>query len=241
MERNKHLLKIRNAFGIALLLLLLWNLPAWAQNANPYRLDLISDTHSYDSLVITDPDNELVDLKEYIPGIVLDIRYATTNNFTGEQIYKSPDAYLKKPVASALENIQEELAHQGVGLKIFDAYRPYSATLKFYDVVKDTNFVAAPWHGSMHNRGCAVDLTIINLRTGKEMAMPTGFDDFTEKAAQSYDDLPKEVLKNRELLRKVMTGHGFEVYPPEWWHYNFRGCENSPILNLDFEQLKIKN
>ncbi len=115
----------------------------------------------------------LVDLQKYIPGVVLDIRYADTNNFTGTKIYTQPRAFLRKPAADSLLKIQQILAEKGLGLKIYDAYRPYAATLYFYEVYPDTTFVAAPWKGSIHNRGCAVDLSIINLESGSELKMPT--------------------------------------------------------------------
>jgi D-alanyl-D-alanine dipeptidase len=129
-----------------------------------------------------DPSKELVDLEKHIPGIVLDIRYATTNNFTGEKIYDIPKAYARKPVADALKRVQQDLSANGLGLKIFDGYRPYRATVKFYEVYRDTTYVASPYRGSRHNRGCAIDLTLIDLKTGEELKMPTGYDAFTRDA-----------------------------------------------------------
>lgn len=180
----------------------------------------------------------MVDLSLFVKGITLDVRYATTNNFTGEQIYEAPLAFVRQPVAEALKNVSEELALYGLGIKVFDAYRPYSATLKFYEVMKgDTNFVAAPWKGSRHNRGCAVDVTLIDINTGVELPMPTAFDDFTEKAAVDYPDLPDELLKNRKLLIDIMTKYGFETYAWEWWHYDFSGWENFDLMDISFESL----
>ncbi len=180
----------------------------------------------------------MVDLSGFIEGISLDIRYATTNNFSGEQIYEAPKAFARLPVAEALKKINEELATYGLGIKIFDAYRPYTATVKFYEVMQgDTNLVAAPWKGSRHNRGCAVDVTLININTGIELAMPTEFDDFTEKAAVDYTDLPEDVLKNRQLLIDIMTKYGFDTYPWEWWHYDFKGWEKYDILDISFASL----
>lgn len=209
-----------------------------AQKENPYHLGIVSDIAVYDSLLVVNPDNTLVDLELYIPGIVLDIRYATKINFTGQKVYEAPRAYIRKPVADSLAKIQNELKVNGLGLKIFDAYRPYSATLKFYEVYPDTNFVAAPWRGSMHNRGCAVDLTLIDLQTKKELEMPTPFDDFTDKAGQLYMDLPQIVLQNRQLLRDIMIKHGFLQYDPEWWHYNFKGWENFELMDISFGELQ---
>lgn len=201
------------------------------------ELGVISNPRMYLKLAEDFPDKKLVDLEEFIPGIVLDIRYATKHNFTRQKIYKQAKAFLRLPAAEALKKIQEELNGKGLGLKIFDAYRPYSATLKFYEVYPDTNFVAAPWYGSRHNRGCAVDLTIINLETGDELPMPTSFDDFSEKAGHDFLNLPETILSNRKLLRETMTNHGFSIYNYEWWHYDFIGWEHYELLDIPFDEL----
>ena len=110
----------------------------------------------YIESVKADPQKELIDLEKFVPGLVMDIRYATTNNFTGEKIYNMAKAYARRPVAESLKKIQEELKAQGLGIKMFDAYRPYKATVRFYEVYKDTTYVASPYRGSRHNRGCAI-------------------------------------------------------------------------------------
>lgn len=203
---------------------------------NPYNLDIIDTYEEYLASVAEDPDNELVNLETFIPGIVLDIRYATTNNFTGVQIYTEPKAYARKPVAEALLEIQNELAEQNLGIKIFDAYRPYAATLYFYEVYHDTTFVASPKSGSNHNRGFAIDLTLINKETGEDLEMPTGFDSFTPQAAVDYPDLPENVLKNRAILVNVMTSHGFTTYKDEWWHFNFAKDRNKyKIVDIPYD------
>ena len=181
-----------------------------------------------------DSNKKLVEIKKYIPGIVLDIRYATTNNFTHHVMYNQARAFARLPVVRALQQVEAELETKGLGLKIYDAYRPYSITVKFYQVTPDTNFVADPKKGSKHNRGCAVDLSLINLKTGKELNMPTGFDSFSKKAAANYPHLSKEQLANRELLKAVMQAHGFKVIPTEWWHYDFNGWQNYPLLDVPF-------
>jgi D-alanyl-D-alanine dipeptidase len=109
--------------------------------------------------------------------------------------------------------------------------------VKFYEVYPDTNFVAAPWKGSVHNRGCAVDLTLVILQTGKQLEMPTPFDDFTEKAAHSYMNLPDQVLKNRQILKDIMTKHGFLIYEAEWWHYDFKDWKSYKLMDISFEEL----
>jgi D-alanyl-D-alanine dipeptidase len=193
----------------------------------------------YRQSVKADPRKELIDLTKFIPGIVLDIRYATTNNFTGEQIYNLARAYARKPVAEALKKIQDDLSHEGLGIKIFDAYRPYKATVKFYEVYRDTTYVASPYRGSRHNRGCALDLTIIDLNTGKELQMPTGYDSFKKEAWPSTPVADPVVRKNRDVLIRAMQKHGFKVNSSEWWHFDFIGWQHYEVLDIDFEELEV--
>jgi zinc D-Ala-D-Ala dipeptidase len=206
-------------------------------NGNPYHLDIVSELGVYDSIIALWPNKKQVDIEDYIQNIVLDIRYATTNNFTKEIIYAQAKAFVRLPVAIALQKVQKQLSTQGLGLKIFDAYRPYSATLRFYEVYPDTMFVAAPWHGSRHNRGCAVDVGLVDLKTGRAHLMPTKFDDFSEKASHGFMDLPEEKIKNREILRKAMEENGFTIYRPEWWHFDFQGWENYKLMDIPFDEL----
>lgn len=203
-----------------------------------YKYGLEPTNHTaYLQSVKNNPSKELIDLVQYIPGIVLDIRYATTNNFTGERIYKEAKAYARKPVAEALKRIQADLHKQGLGLKIFDAYRPYRATVKFYEVYKDTTYVASPYRGSRHNRGCAVDLTLIDLKTGNELKMPTGYDAFTKDAWPSSPVKDPVARKNRQLLIGAMEQHGFRVNGSEWWHFDFQGWKNYEVLDIEFSEL----
>jgi D-alanyl-D-alanine dipeptidase len=160
--------------------------------------------NEYLQSVKANPDKELINLATFVPGLVLDLRYATTNNFTGEKIYNLARAYSRKPVAIALRKIQADLKSQGLGIKIFDGYRPYKATVKFYEVYGDTTYVASPYRGSRHNRGCALDLTVIDLKTGEELRMPTGFDSFKKEAWPSTPVSDPEVKKNRALLINAM-------------------------------------
>lgn len=203
-----------------------------------YSYGLKVTTHAeYVRSVKANPDKELIDLSEYVPGLVLDIRYATTNNFTGEQIYSIAKAYARKPVAKALKEIQADLKKQGLGIKIFDGYRPYKATVKFYEVYRDTTYVASPYRGSRHNRGCALDLTVIELKSGKELQMPTGYDSFKREAWPSTPVRDPEILKNRTLLINVMEKHGFKVNSAEWWHFDFIGWRQYEVLDIDFDEL----
>ncbi len=186
------------------------------------------------------PDKELIDLEKYIPGVVLDIRYATTNNFTGERIYSLSKAYARKPVAESLKKVQADLKALGLGIKIFDAYRPYKATVKFYEVYRDTTYVASPYRGSRHNRGCALDLTIIDIKTGNELKMPTGYDSFSKEAWPSTPVKDPLIRKNRALLINAMEKHGFKVNGSEWWHFDFIGWKKFEVLDIDFEELENK-
>ena len=183
------------------------------------------------------PEKELLDLEKVIPGLVLDIRYATTNNFTGQKIYRSARAYARKPVAEALRQAQAEFNTLGLGVKVFDAYRPYKATVKFYELIHDTTYVASPYKGSRHNRGCALDMTVVDLKSMEELKMPTGYDSFTEAAWPATPAKDPEAGKNRALLISVMEKYGFRVNASEWWHFDFAGWNRYEVLDIDFEQL----
>lgn len=200
-------------------------------------LYVVSDIEEYKRQIADKSDMELINLEKAIPGIVLDIRYATKNNFTGEVIYTLPRAYVRKPVANALKEVQKTLASRDLSLKVYDAYRPYAATVKFYEVYPNTDFVADPRYGSRHNRGCAVDVSLVRLSTGEEIAMPSGFDEFSERANPAFMGLSEDVMANRQLLFDVMAQHGFAHFPTEWWHFDFQGWEDYPIMDLSFEKL----
>lgn len=205
---------------------------------NPHNLKLINAPDDYLAQVESDPRNLMVDIEEEIPGIIMDIRYATRNNFTGETIYTAPKAYLRKPAVAALKRVQDSLKQYNLGLIVYDAYRPYAASLKFFEVYPDTNFVANPKYGSRHNRGCAVDVTLACLVTKEEIPMPTAFDEFTERAHPNYPTLHDTVIKNRTLLTGIMAHFGFTQYPTEWWHFDFTGWENFELMDLTFEELE---
>jgi len=196
-----------------------------------------TNVQQYQEQVKKNPEMELVDLEKAIPGLELDIRYATTNNFTGEVIYNLAKAYARKPVAEALALVQADLKEQGLELKIHDGYRPYSATVKFYEVYGDTTFVASPYQGSRHNRGCAIDLTVINSETKQELNMPTPYDSFQEEAFPDFPLEDQEAVANREMLIAAMEKRGFKVYDSEWWHFDFVGWEKFDVMDIDFEEL----
>lgn len=205
---------------------------------NRYGLRVVPDLATYERIARSDPDKRLVDLAAAVPGVVLDVRYASENNFMKTRLYPVAKAYLRAPAARALAAVQQELAAKGLGLKIFDGYRPYRVTEAMWEPIRNPDYVADPAKGSRHNRGAAADLTIIDRKTGAEIAMPTPYDDFTPRARNDFDELPADVLANRALLRDVMTRHGFEPLPSEWWHYDFRGWERFELMNVPLEELE---
>ena len=181
-------------------------------------------------------EEPLIDLSSVNPRIILDIKYATADNFVGKPVYTLPKAYLRKTVAQKLNRVQQELEKNGLGLKVWDAYRPLPAQQILWDIVPDERYVADPKKGSVHNRGAAVDLTLVDAQ-GNELVMPTGFDDFTEKAHHDYKDLPDEVLVNRDILLTYMVAQGFTPFATEWWHFNDLEAESYPLLSTTFEEL----
>lgn len=207
------------------------------QPGNKYGLKTIATMEEYRRLVAQDPRQELVELVKVIPGIQLDIRYATDSNIMHRPMYTTAAAFLRRPAAEALKEIEAELKPMGLGLKIYDGYRPYRVTVAFYEAYHDTAFVASPYTGSRHNRGCAADLTLIDLATGKELLMPTPYDAFTKQAAALYPDVPEEAGKNRQLLQDVFLKHGFVIYPDEWWHFDFAAWKDYPVMDIPFGEL----
>ncbi len=183
------------------------------------------------------PAQDLVEVTKVNPSIRLDIRYATENNFTHHKVYKQARCFLQRPAAEQLGKVQKELEAEGLGLKLYDCYRPLSVQKKFWALVPDERYVADPAKGSRHNRGAAVDLTVVD-RNGREIEMPTPYDNFTERAHRNFMNLPATELKNRALLERVMTKYGFEPLPTEWWHFDFRGWERYPVMDADFRQLE---
>lgn len=174
-----------------------------------------------------------VDIRSINPRIALDIRYATRNNFVKETLYPQARCILRAATAQQLSQVQTELEKRGLGLKVFDCYRPLSVQKRLWQIKPDERYVANPNNGSRHNRGAAVDLTLVD-RTGKELPMPTGFDDFTERASLSYNDLPAQVLRNRQLLQDAMVRAGFTPLSTEWWHFDGRGWQNFSVRDVPF-------
>ena len=183
------------------------------------------------------PVADLVAVTNVCRHIVLDIRYATTNNFTGRQVYSSPKAYLLVSTAMKLARAQVEFDRRNLSLKVFDAFRPLEVQRRFWEIMPDERYVADPKKGSRHNRGTAVDVSLVDMTTGRELPMPTGYDDFSERAGYAYTNFPPAVLANRQLLREVMERNGFLAFPTEWWHFDDADWENHPLLDLNLDVL----
>lgn len=172
--------------------------------------------------ILQGPDTAWVNIEDLSKEIVLDLRYATTNNFMELQIYDCPKCLMRLATAKALLQAQAELQEKGLGFKMFDCYRPQSAQYKLWKKVPDRRYVAPPSRGSMHSRGGALDLTLIHLDSQEQLDMGTHYDYFGKKAYWVNQDLPQEVLDNRQLLRKTLEKHGFKTVTTEWWHFNYR-------------------
>lgn len=180
--------------------------------------------------------SHLVDLQTIIPGVQVELKYATKDNITGQAIYAFDRCFLREEAALALQKAQKELEAIGYGLKVWDGFRPQSAQVKLWQACPNARFVAPPEKGSNHTRGVAIDVTLVS-KEGKELLMPSGFDDFSEKASVSYKDASQIALKNRDLLQKVMKQAGFLSYELEWWHFNLQGWENFPPIEGDVDSI----
>jgi len=182
---------------------------------------------------------DLVELTQLDKTIKLDVRYARSDNFVGRAVYTEARAFLQKPAAEALLKVHRKLKKQNLGLMIFDGYRPWSVTKIFWDVTPEDKrkFVANPKTGSRHNRGCAVDLSMFDLKTGKLVEMPSDFDDFTDKASPKYTGGTAEQTKNRDTLRAAMEAEGFTVNDNEWWHFDYKDWKDYAIYDIPFSAI----
>ena len=183
---------------------------------------------------------DLVEIVRLDPTIRLDIRYATDRNFAGRALYTEARAFLQRPVAASLVRANKALQDEGYGLLVFDAYRPLSVTQLFWEVVpKDKRrFVANPRQGSMHNRGCAVDLSLYALDTGREIEMPSAYDEMTARASPDYKGGTPVARAQRDRLRRAMEQEGFAVNRGEWWHFDHRDCPLYDLLDVPFDQVR---
>ncbi|MEO5625708.1 MAG: M15 family metallopeptidase [Dokdonella sp.] len=182
---------------------------------------------------------DLIELTKLDSGIKLDIRYATSNNFLSTPLYNQARAFLQRPAAEALVRVQHSLAAEGYGLLVHDAYRPWYVTKLFWDATPTDqhNFVADPAKGSRHNRGCAVDVTLYDLKNGRAVEMPSLYDEMSERAYPTYAGGSDVQRERRDLLRRHMEEEGFAAYEFEWWHFDYRDWQSYAIQNVRFEAI----
>jgi len=187
--------------------------------------------------------SDLVELARLDPTIKLDIRYATTNNFLSSVFYSEPRAFMQRPAAESVVRANRKLHQQGYGLLIHDAYRPWYVTKVFWDATPQDKkiFVADPAQGSRHNRGCAVDLTLYDLKTGNPIEMVGTYDETTDRSYPDYPGGTSLQRWHRKLLRDAMESEGFKVYEAEWWHFDYKDWQKYPIGNETFEKLEAKS
>jgi D-alanyl-D-alanine dipeptidase len=203
-------------------------------------LNIVNQASKYKTSIKTNPKLELIELKTIVPHIRYDLKYATSDNFTSVRLYPSntQSTFLRKEPAEALAQIAKTLEAKGLGILVWDAYRPYHVTVKFWELIKDERYVANPSKGSGHNRGIAIDMTLYDLKTGALLDMPTSFDDFSEKAHHGADNVTSRQKDNREMMRNLMEKHGFIKFQTEWWHYYWPNGEQYDVLDFDFKQIK---
>lgn len=183
---------------------------------------------------------DIVELQTLDSTIKLDVRYATAHNFLGRVVYPEARAFLQRPAAEALGRVNAALRAEGLGLLVFDGYRPWSVTKIFWDSVSgdQRNFVADPRIGSRHNRGCAVDLSLYELGSGQAVEMPTDYDEMTTRSYPDYAGGTPEARQNRDVLRAAMESEGFTVHPREWWHYDYKDWPDYAVLDMPFAALR---
>ena len=184
----------------------------------------------------------MIELIKLDKTIKLDVRYARTDNFVGRVVYPEARAFMQRPAAEAVARVHKNLKKLGLGLMIFDGYRPWSVTKLFWEATPEDKrkFVANPANGSRHNRGCAVDLSIYDLKTGKLVEMPSDFDEFTERASPDYKGANEIETKNRDLLRKLMEAEDFTVNQNEWWHFDYKDWQDYAIYDIAFSEISAE-
>ena len=181
-------------------------------------------------------ESDLVDVVALDPTVKLDVRYATADNFVKRAVYDEARVFLQRPAAEALVRVHRALKEKGYGLVLFDGYRPWSVTKVFWELTpeKDRIYVADPAKGSRHNRGCAIDVTLYDLKTGKTVEMPSGYDEASPRSWITFEGGDAKARERRDLLASAMEKEGFGVYPWEWWHHDYKDWRDYPIGNIPF-------
>jgi D-alanyl-D-alanine dipeptidase len=188
---------------------------------SPILLDISKETD----------DNAIVNLKNYSNDFVFDMKYATDDNFLKEKLYPCAECFLRVKTVKSLLEANKAFSQKGYKIKLFDCYRPKAIQKKMFKIVPDPNFVANPKKGSIHNRGGAVDISLVDS-LGVEVNMGTKFDFFGEEASHNYQNLSEEILANRKFLKKIMLQNNFKSFDSEWWHYNLNGSNTDKVENL---------
>ena len=188
---------------------------------SPILLDISKETD----------DNAIVNLKNYSNDFVYDMKYATDDNFLKEKLYPCAECFLRVKTVKSLLEANKAFSQKGYKIKLFDCYRPKAIQKKMFKIVPDPNFVANPKKGSIHNRGGAVDISLVDS-LGVEVNMGTKFDFFGEEASHNYQNLSEEILANRKFLKKIMLQNNFKSFDSEWWHYNLNGSNTDKVENL---------
>ena len=230
-------------FSGLIILMVVWQLSAQPSGIelprSSYGLPIVNDPEIYKKLVRANPQNQLISLNELIPEAHFNVTYADTSNDFHRPLYESAEVFLRKPAAMALKKASSLLKQKGMGLLIFDGYRPYAVTVLFWERTHDTTYVADPRTGSKHNRGMAVDVSLYDLKTGEPLSMPSPYDLNSPTSFHTYMDADSASIAHREILRETMEEAGFLKYTCEWWHYDFpgaSGCYNYDLLPSRIEK-----
>ncbi|WP_394758245.1 M15 family metallopeptidase [Flavobacterium sp.] len=191
-----------------------------------------AQNNNQDSEVIN--DTIFVNLKNYSSDFALDMKYATEDNFLKTKVYDCTSCFLRLKTVNNLMEASNQFKKKGYKIKLFDCYRPLDVQKKMWAIVPDANYVANPAKGSIHNRGGAVDITLVD-ENGVDLDMGTTFDFFGPESSHDFKDLDRKILKNRKLLKKIMTRNNFESFDSEWWHYNLIGSRKDSLSNFKWE------
>lgn len=179
-------------------------------------------------------DTTFVNLKDYSKDFVYDMKYATTDNFLKAKVYDCAECFLRLKTVKAMLNANTEFMKKGYKIKIFDCYRPLDIQKKMWEIVPNPEYVANPSKGSIHNRGGAVDITLVDS-TGKELDMGTSFDFFGIEASHNYQNISQQIKTNRDVLKTIMIQNGFNSFDSEWWHYNLKSALNDKVSNTKWK------
>lgn len=205
---------------------------------NDNQLFIIKNIKNYKKWLTNKPDSGILPLKTMISPVYSEVPYQTKENFTGQVLYHKHSFWVTKEAGEKLKLVQDSLKTLGLSLYFFDTYRPYAATVKMWKIVPDDRYAANPANGSGHNRGVSVDVSLAEIKTGKPLQMPTGFDNFTDTAHHDFMNLSPEILENRSILKGIMEHFGFRALSTEWWHYSLPDPKRYPLLNIPFKKLR---